>query len=175
MKEDLEAFSDIAVLPRTLGLLGEEEPRERRALLVARSGDKSFGIFADEADSVTDGFQPIPLPAAPPAVLGLVAVRGRMFTALSPRALLVEKDEGQAVETSPRFVLALRGDEQLALAVERIERVLEILPAEVAPLDRAGPIVRGVLQREHDLIVVLDPAQLFEAAMRGRERRRRRT
>lgn len=175
MKEDLEAFSDIAVLPRTLGLLGEEEPRERRALLVARSGDKCYGIFADEADSVTEGFHPTPLPAAPPAVLGLVAVRGRMFTALSPRALLAEKGEGNTLETAPRFVLALRGDEQLALAVERIERVLEVLPEEVEPLDRAGRVVRGVLQHERDLIVVLDPAQLFEAAMQGRERRRRRT
>ena len=175
MKEDLEAFPDIAILPRTLGLIGEDEPRERRALLVARAGDKRFGIFADEADGITEGFHPTPLPGAPPAVLGIVSVRGRMLTALDPLALLSETNERNALETAPRFVLALRGDEQLALAIAEVERVLEVLPEEVAPLPQAGRIMRGLLQHERDLIVVLDPAQLFEAALRGQERRRQRT
>lgn len=171
---DRAEFADISILPRTLGLASEEERRERRELLVARCGARLIAVFADEAEMVVPWRRPTPLPRAPRAVLGVVSTRGRISTLLDPLALLGERAEGPELPFS--FIITLRGDEQLALAVERAERILEIFTDEISPLGSttSASLVRGLLQLEDKLVTVLDVRQLFAAAMQGTERRRKR-
>jgi chemotaxis signal transduction protein len=139
-----------------------------RSLLVLRAGGRAFAVRAEEAEGVAEGAEPVPLPQAPAAVLGVVCVRGRMYTLLDTAALFPEQApdanapaheaapaESRAAAT-PRFAVALRGDEQLALAADEVEGPLE--------LDEDDASVR-----------LLDPSHLFDAAMRGTERRRQRT
>ncbi|HEV2707459.1 MAG TPA: chemotaxis protein CheW [Pyrinomonadaceae bacterium] len=168
-------WDEIEILPRTLGLRDHaQDTRERRELIIMRAGERLFGLYADEADSVTEQARPTPLPHAPAAVLGVVSVRGRMRTVLSPSALLGDADELSATKAA-RYVVSLRGDEQLALAVERVERVVEILTEDVRTHAYTDAPVRGVLtQEDASTIVLLDPARLFEAATRDVERRRAR-
>lgn len=179
-----EHDSDSPAAPRppteTAGDVAGEGPRE---LAVLRAGGRAFAVYADEADSVTEGLRPTPLPGAPPAVLGVVCVRGRMRTVLDPLALFGDTPHATGdtttTTTTPRFVLALRGDEQLALAVERVERIVEAPPDALRPPDdddnnNTAPL-RGLLRIDDTVVAVLDPARLFDAAMQGTERRRPRT
>lgn len=73
------------------------------------------------------------------------------------------------------LMVALRGDEQLALAVQCIESRIEISPADIEP--RTPPVshIRGTLRRNRATIIVLHPSHLFEAAMQGTDRRRQRS
>jgi chemotaxis signal transduction protein len=158
-------FTDISILPRNLGLTDEatEAERERRELLVMRAGARLLGVFADEANGVTEWRRPTPLPRASLAVLGVVSIRGCIWTVLDPLALVGERDP-HAEPRTPGFIVSLRGDEQLALAVERAERIIEIFTDEVEPVARgagAQAVVRGVVQRGRELIAVLDTEQLF--------------
>lgn len=167
-------FADISILPRTLGLVSAEDERERRELLVAHCGERFISVFADEADTVMNWRQPTPLPRAPLAVLGVVSGRGRISTVLDPLALLGERRTGSS--TPFNFIITLQGDEQLALAVEGVERIVEIFTDEVEPLgssETSNP-VRGLVQTEGKLVAVLNPRELFASAMRGTERRRKR-
>jgi purine-binding chemotaxis protein CheW len=173
---DKTEFADISILPRSLGQEAEEaeDTRERRELLVARCGERLVGVFADEADQVTKWKKPTPLPGAPGGVLGVVSVRGRISTVLDPLALLGERRAGEAAPFD--FIITLRGDEQLALAVWRTERIIEIFTDQIEPLGsaaRAG-VVRGLLQTAGGLVAVINVRELFNAALRGTERRRRR-
>lgn len=170
---DRTEFADIAILPRTLGLASETDARERRELVVALCGERLIGVFADEADSVTTWKSPTPLPRAPLAVLGLVSVRGRISTLLDPLALLGERRADEATQFS--FIITLRGDEQLALAVGRVERIIEIFTDTVEPLGSYASVVRGLAQTEGKLVAVLNVRELFLAATQGTERRRKRT
>lgn len=170
---DRTEFADIAILPRTLGRAAETDARERRELVVAHCGERLIGIFADEADSVMPWKSPTPLPRAPQAVLGLVSVRGRISTVLDPLALLNERGTDEAAQFS--FIISLRGDEQLALAVERVERIIEIFTDTVEPLGSNASVVRGLVQAEGKLVAVLNVRELFLAATQGTERRRKRT
>ena len=195
--KDTTDWNEIEILPRTLGLTAATDARERRELLIMQAGGRKIGVFADEADRVTENLRPTPLPHAPPAVLGVVSVRGRMLTVLDPVALLAAGDSSQtarrpqessapaaaggphARDLSPaaartRYVVSLRGDEQLALSVERVEGIIEILTEDVQPLTHAAGAVRGVTQYDSSNIILLDPAGLFEAATQGSERRRKR-
>lgn len=173
-------FDQMSVLPQTLGLAGEVE-RERRALLVLRAGKHLIGIFADEARSVNEHCSLTPLPRAPAAVLGIACVRGRMHTVLDPAHLLraPEIDGGaREAENEPSqqtYIVALGGDEQLALKVEEVRGVIELLPEDLLPLDHAGRLVKGVIENQPSFIIVLNQAELFDAAMQGAERRRKRS
>jgi chemotaxis signal transduction protein len=137
------------------------------SLLVLRAGGRAFALQAEEAEGVAEGAEPVPLPHAPAAVLGVVCVRGRMYTLLDTAALFPEPESNadapareaasaESRNTTPRFAVALRGDEQLALAADEVEGPLE-------------PDDDGARAR------LLDTSRLFDAAMRGTERRRQRS
>jgi purine-binding chemotaxis protein CheW len=168
---------DLSILPRTLGLTDDvAEQRERRDLLVVRvGGARLLGVFADEAGSVTEWREPTPLPRAPASVLGVVSIRGLMLTVLDPLQLLGEPPANESPR--PAFIVALRGDEQLALAVDCAERIDEIFTDEVQPLTRGAgaSVLQGIVQRGRELIAVLDTKELFASAMQGEDRRRQRT
>ena len=174
-------FTDVSILPRTLGLKrgAGEDLRERRELLIFLRAERLFGIFADEASDVTRHIEPTPLPRAPPSVFGVVSVRGRMLTLLDPLALVYDKSARPPAPELPvnGFVIALRGDEQLALAVDRVKQISEIFVEEIAPLGRtqSSRVIRGVLQHESTLVTILNIEELYTAAMHGAERRRRRS
>jgi len=123
-------------------------------LLSFRVGSRLFGVDESKVATVADWRQPTPLPHAPPAVIGIVSLQGRMLTVLDLRKLIgaVSTDN-----TPPQLVIALRGDEQLALAVDTVEGRIE------SPGDTNGSPVE-----------VLNVSELFPLAIQGRERRQRR-
>lgn len=156
-----------------------DAPRARRSLVVARAGGRRLAVFAEEAEGASKFTTPAPLPFAPPAVLGVVAVRGRMRTLIDPLALLrpasaassPPEPADEAAPPPPTLALLLRGDEQLALAVAAVERPVEIQADSILP-EPAHDFARGAVTLDGAPVLVLDPAHLFEAAMRGHERRR---
>src|SRR5947207_3413590 len=96
--------------PENTAILRDEGEPQLRDLLLFVAGDRTFGIFSDEVESTAEAKHPTPLPLAPPAVLGVVYLRGRMLTLLDSSAL----SSGEAV-TWPHAVpaiISLRGDEQ---------------------------------------------------------------
>ena len=147
--------------------LGARPAEEARELLVMHRRGRAFAVYAEEAEAVLEGRRPAPLPHAPRAVLGVVPLRGRMRTLLDPAAILENHAEDDA--DAPPFIVTLRGDEQLALACERAER-LEASPA--AADDPSPPHVRASFSLGPLSVTLLDPSHLFEAAMRGTDRRR---
>ena len=152
---------------------GADTPPARRALIVARAGRHRLGVFADESEGASKFAPPAPLPFAPPAVLGVVAVRGRMRTLIDPLALLQPPDaHAPPDDAPPALALLLKGDEQLALAVAVVERAVEIPADSILRPEPAHDFARGTVTLDGAPVLVLDPARLFEAAMRGHERRR---
>jgi len=146
-----------------------EELNPVRELRIVFAGSRRFGVFVDEIEAITDWRAPTPLPKAPASILGVVCIHGRMLTVLDVALLLGA--EGAAAAK----VIALRGDEQLAFAVDRVGEAIEIAAAEVQPAGAdQGPLILGIVQRSGEALAVLNVHELFAAAIRGRERRRRR-
>jgi purine-binding chemotaxis protein CheW len=149
---------------------------ELRSLQLIRAGSDHFGIFADEIAAIVDWREPTPLPYAPKPVLGVVSIQGRMLTVLEFTTLacgdtaMVELSNG-----NQRRIIALRGDEQLALAVDAVDEIVSIAYRDLKPKrERAGTLVLGILQVENAEINILNVKELFTSAIQGRERRRRR-
>ncbi len=154
----------------TEGTFADSAADENKPLLqIFRRGNIRFALLTDEIAAIAEWRQPTPLPQATPAVLGVVAVQGRMLTVLDPAILMEEPPTGSS---TTNFIVALRGDEQLALLVDEKG---ETVPAEVNLQSAAtNGAMRGVIKHQENEIGVLDRTKLFGLAIRGRERRQRR-
>jgi chemotaxis signal transduction protein len=160
-----------------------------RRLFVMRSGARLFAVYADEVEATSENLTPTPLPFAPAAVRGVVSQRGRILTLIDPLPLLsgatstgahaagAQTFASPATHTPAPFVVALKGDEQLALSVESIEREVELYETEAddVPDASGSSLLRRTIAYHTHAIALLDPARLFDAAMQGVERRRQRT
>jgi purine-binding chemotaxis protein CheW len=142
-------------------------------LQLFRAGSLNFGIFTDEIATTIAWREPTPLPHAPKSVLGVVSVQGRMLTVLDLATL--SGGEAPPSDAAAQHIIALRGDEQLALAVEALGETVEVANGDVKPKqEAAGALILGVLHLEDAEINVLNTTELFPSAIQGRERRRRR-
>ena len=147
-----------------------------RKLQLVRAGSSEFGIFADEISTIVAWQEPTPLPNAPGSVLGVVSIQGRMLTVLDLATLPgLEATLSDATRKTPGHIVALRGDEQLALAIEAPGEVILLASTEsVAKQDKVTRPMLRVLQREGAEIKILNLKGLFPAAIQGRQRRNRR-
>ncbi|MDQ6653904.1 MAG: chemotaxis protein CheW [Acidobacteriota bacterium] len=155
--------------PSLLGGSDRLEANRTRNLQLLRAGSFQLAIFEDEIATVVEWRDPAPLPYAPTVVLGVVSIQGRMLTVLDLAILLSAKASPN--EGPSQHILALRGDEQLALAVDALGETIGIAEGKVEPAE--GLFLRVFKHRNRE-ISILNTKELFATALHGRERRRRR-
>jgi len=142
-------------------------------LQLFRTGAFHFGILANDIAAIVAWREPTPLPHAAKSVLGVVSVQGRMLTVLDLATLTGH--EAALSDARAQHLIALRGDEQLALATEALGETVEIAEDVLSATQETGePLVLGVLHREGVETNILNAKELFPTAIQGRERRRRR-
>jgi len=143
-------------------------------LRLLQLGSIRLGLFEDQIMTIAEWSEPVPLPFAPDSVLGVVCIQGRMFTVLELADLLaVNKASGRL--SSRQFIVALRGAEQLALAVNASEETIEVSPAAMRPAGEPSlQLFLGTVAQAGLDVQVLDVKELFRFVTHGRERRRRR-
>lgn len=145
-----------------------------RRLRVVRAGSHNYGIPTENISTIAAWREPTPLPFAPPSVIGVISLEGRMLTVMDLAELTRSQAEASdAASRSAGHVVALRGDEQLALAVDEVGETIELHSDESNAQQQASPIVRGILHHDNTAIQILNLKELFATAI-GRERRRRR-
>jgi purine-binding chemotaxis protein CheW len=152
----------------------EAAPEERvRKVKLFRAGSFQFGVFENEVATIAEWREPTPLPHAPESILGVVSIQGRMLTVLDLAHLA--GDETVSAGGSYRHIIALRGDEQLALAVSDLDETIEHSNSDSEnSTDNHEKFVLEILLRAGAQTKILNVAELFPAALQGRERRRRR-
>jgi chemotaxis signal transduction protein len=147
-----------------------EEPR---TLQVFSAGETKFAVFADEVLTIAEWREPAVLPYAPLSVLGVVSIQGRMLTVLDLSQLL----EVQPRKKGPSHILAFRGDEQLALAIDGPGETIQLGETDgnfATATEVNGELIASAFNHHGDEIKILNIKTLFATAIQGRERRRRR-
>ena len=154
---------------------GSRSPQLRDLVPFVAHG-RLFGVFAERVDGTAEAKPVASLPHAPPGVVGVVCVRGRMLTVLDPVALLTGESASWP-KTLPS-VVALRGEEQLGLAAESCRDTITVAVADIKTREPEGEnladLILGLVRYSGEEITVLKVDQLFASAMQRRERRRRR-
>lgn len=146
-------------------LSNSSEATSTRKVRVMQIGSSLLAVDDEQVLAIVEYVEPTPLPFAPPSVLGIVSIEGKMFTVL---------ETADAPQTRKRL-LALRGDEQLALAIDDCEAAIEIESKMIYQSESDGSVFsqESFSDGQRD-IQLLDVGKLFTGILRGRERRRRR-
>jgi chemotaxis signal transduction protein len=167
-----------------------ESDNTRREMFVMRAGGRLFAVYAEEVEATAENLTATPLPHAPEAVCGVVSLRGRVRTVLDTRRIIAAHEPTGALaadSTNPtdatdandhpatRFFVALKGDEQLALACDGAEGLIEIAPEKLSHLHDAQSPALATFEHRGLTVTLLDPARLFDAALQGVDRRRKRS
>jgi chemotaxis signal transduction protein len=138
------------------------------AIRLLRVDDKTLGVREDVVLTVINWTTPTPLPFSPNTVHGIVSVQGRMFTVVDLRVLL----DGEGAQQNSKQIVALRGGEQLALAVDESNTVITADCGDVH--NDANSLFDAPVTFDGNDLQLLNPDGLFAAVMKGRERRKRR-
>ena len=155
-----------------------------RALFVMRAGGRLFAIYAEEVEATAEGLRATPLPRAPESVCGIISLRGRVRTVLDPLRLIAAEsatetmsaaDVNAAQRPAPHLFIALKGDEQLALACDGAEEMIEVTSQQLTPPTDAHSPTLGTYKHGGLAVTLLDTARLFDTAMQGTDRRRKRS
>ncbi len=154
-----------------------EDQTQLRDLFLFTLGNRVFGVPAENVEGTGEAKSPTPLPHAPAAILGVVSAHGRMLTLVDPRAVC--GDEPAPLPESFHAIIALRGDEQLALPAESVSETITVSAADIDSASEptnSQPVgaIAGTLRHGGKKIIILDPARLFDTAVQRKERRRRR-
>ena len=138
-----------------------------RTLRLLSVDSLTLGVPEKAILAIAEWTEPTPLPFAPPTVLGIVSVHGRMITVIDLKSLLGRKSTGQS-----RSIIALRSNEQLGLAVDRVLDSVTVKDDEITKSE--SDLIEATVHLNGEEVLLLDINSLFAGAMRGRERRRRR-
>jgi purine-binding chemotaxis protein CheW len=133
-------------------------------LLVFRTGRELFGLELSGVHEVVDAPVLSRVPEMPPTVLGVVSVRGELITVYDPTPLLTPA--GASGHTGAALLFT-HGDRRIALAVDDVMDAVSIddgMLRGTNGVDAGDRLVRGIVRRGSDLIVVLDVEVLVESA-----------
>lgn len=149
-----------------------------RDLLVFRIGAERFAapLAAVEEAVDFDGATVQAIPGDNPALHGVFPLRGALVPLYGAERILGVSAAGTDGATGATALLVRVGDTgRAAIAVDDVEDLLTVPVEEVQAAARAGDaevVVRGVLQREGNIIAIVDLHALVTAcrASDGRER-----
>jgi purine-binding chemotaxis protein CheW len=144
-------------------------------LVLARVHGLLLGFDVAEVREVLGDDTVLPVPLTPPMVRGLINLRGEVVTVIEARALL--RQPQRAVGERCTQIVVQHRRELLSLEVDEVLEVASIAPRQYASRpdgmqDAVRKLASAVVQREKDLVIVVDVALLFEhLAARADERR----
>jgi purine-binding chemotaxis protein CheW len=117
-----------------------------------------FGIEVDRVQEIVRAQPLTPVPLAPPAVRGLINLRGQIVPAIDLRRCL----QITAQVDEPSNVIIRTDDGPVSLLVDEVGEVVEVddRRLEPAPENLRGAtraLIRGVCQLPADLLLILSP------------------
>jgi purine-binding chemotaxis protein CheW len=127
----------------------------------------TFGVEVDKVQEVIREQDMTPVPLAPDVVRGLINLRGQIVTAIDLRRRLGRSPFPAGAK--PMNVVVRCDDGAVSMLVDEIGDVVEVDAdaLERPPENLSGEtrqLIRGVIQREDDLLLVLDIDRTLETA-----------
>jgi len=141
----------------------------RERFLVIRLGEESYGLPIAAVDEVVRLPETLTrLPKAPAYVQGVMSLRGKVIPVIDQRRRF--SVSGEATGEARRVVVVTLGGLQAGFTVDAVARILEVEAGDLMPapelsgdggrlFDRAAR-----LEREGDVILLIDPRALLERA-----------
>jgi purine-binding chemotaxis protein CheW len=151
--------------------LEAQEAERTLPYVIFQVGGEAYALEVMRVQEVIDLGAMTQVPGSPPALKGVLNLRGHVVPVYDlriPFGLPVEATPGRApcvliVESQSATETRVTG-----LLVDRVSDVLEFTPEDVQPapqlgLEKASPFVRGVISHQEAFLLVLDLDRVFTA------------
>jgi chemotaxis signal transduction protein len=147
---------------RTFATPTAERAEDLESFLTLRIGSTGYAMRVLAIAGLTNARRIVPLAGARPAMLGLTAVRGRLFPVYSLEALVGE----ESASAPPRWFVLCAGADPLALGFAQFEGHVLLPRSEVFAAgggERGRGHVRELLRAADEVRAVIDTSSLVEA------------
>ncbi len=138
---------------------------ELRQCVTFRLDAETYAIDVMQVREVLRSGEVVPVPGAPPFVLGIINLRGHVVTVMDARMRfgLEPRDVGD----SRRILIIESKDQVVGIQVDSVAEVIEIPVADVEPAPAVGNeeshrYIQGVVSREDDLVILVDLNRLLD-------------
>jgi purine-binding chemotaxis protein CheW len=154
------------LVPRHVEQTVDEAPEELRRLVLFQACDEWFGLPIEWVREIQPLDRLTRVPNAPPEVLGILNLRGRVLTLLELGSCL-----GIPPGALPNYHVVVLGladpDLCVGVAAQRIAQVRPIPASAVGPPPRDGGVagLEGVFELEGRVVGLLDLARIFTRAL----------
>lgn len=136
-------------------------------LLTFTLSDQLFGIPVEHVSDVLSAQEVTPMPLAPPAISGVMNLRGHIVTAIDVRHCLGQ--EPRAEGQSSMSIVVSQENELFSLIIDTVGDVLQLscdsfenVPATLDPAWRS--VSAGIHKLQDNLLIILDVTQLLAMA-----------
>jgi purine-binding chemotaxis protein CheW len=152
------------VAPVSASRLVRDRVRARKGqleILLFRVGDERFGIELSAVEEAIDIPPVHHVPEMPPAMLGVITVRGVLTSVYSPAAAL-----GLSLHDGTSALIFRRGRSRLAVVVDEVDDATSLdlsLLRDAPVLDAGDGIVLGVVRQRDALLALVDTDALLAA------------
>jgi len=136
-----------------------------RQFLSFEAGGGRFGLWSSVVREAIRAVAISRLPKAPPAVLGVINLRGRAIPVLNLRTRFNLPDK--EVETSDHIIIVAAGDRVVAFLVDRAVGLVDVLERDVEEAGKvtaASEYLDGIVKMPDGLILIHDPATFLSRA-----------
>jgi len=147
----------------------EAGAKETVSFVVFRLDGERLALPLEEVELALRMVSVTPVPDAPPWVIGVIDLHGRVIPVTDLRERLGHP--AKEPHLNDRLLVMSLAERTFALVVDEVTEVLELPGSEVEiPPDPLGDsrYLRAVVRREDGLILILDSASLFPSAEGGK-------
>ncbi len=138
--------------------------------LVARVGGTRVAFRSAEVESVVVVRNVTPVPAAPPHIIGLFALRSRVITLVD--AGLSVGESGIGTPEGRKTVVAERGGHAYGIIVDQVDDVVFIEEDEFPVRGKLAPgwagVAASMIDHDNQTLLVVDTNALVQGQMRAR-------
>jgi chemotaxis signal transduction protein len=170
----LGALVDAAAAGPTEAEATEASTAPAQTLLVLRAGSRWFALPATAVREVVLKSFITRIPHAPPQVLGVALIRGRLLPVVSLEVLLQAVGEVAVAATLPRLVVLETEQVEAALVADEVHGIVDFASASLK--DQSTPAARPAwvtaeIAWERRLLCILQLERLLAAAIGAEEQR----
>ncbi len=129
-------------------------------------GGQVCGLPIPTVRDVLDRVAVAPVPLAPAAIAGHLNLRGRIVTAIDLAARVGCEASNDHPVTRRTAIVVEQGSTLYALLVDEVREVLAVPADEIGPVptwlpSRWASLATGVVKRQGELLVLLDPKRIL--------------
>lgn len=125
----------------------------RLPILMFSLGQKLYGLLIEDVVEVAAMVELMPLPDAPPELLGIANRHGRMLPVLDLRRVF--KQTAGPVTSAHLFVVAQGGNQQIGLLVDEVHQVEYIDALQLGDSPAAGRFIHGMIGFRSQLVPII--------------------